>query len=75
MIKENQLAKIKHHCGDCGKQMIYDKGLSIKSKQISGWWCLKCDLVEIVIRNKVHNAVTSAKRFVFYGKLGQNPKS
>ncbi len=62
----------KHYCAKCGSKMSYDRYLSIKSKGITGWWCMSCELVEIFLENKVHNAVTSAKRFVFYGKLGNN---
>ncbi len=52
--------------------MVYDANLSIKSKKVSGWWCLKCNIVELCYFQKVHNAVTSAKRYLFHGKLGEN---
>lgn len=68
------MARPKHFCGKCGERMEYDRFLSIKSKRITAWWCFNCELIEVYVSQKVHNAVTSVRRFVFFGKLGQNPK-
>jgi len=52
--------------------MVFDSNLTIRSKNVYGYWCLKCNLVELVFRKKVDNAVKSAKRFLFHGKLDSN---
>lgn len=62
----------KHYCFQCGKDMVFDSNLTIKSKNISGWWCMICDIVELVHTTKVRNAVKSAKRYLLHGKLGEN---
>lgn len=69
------MATKKHYCFQCGKDMVFDSNLTIKSKNVSGWWCMKCDVVELVYTNKVKNAVKSAKRFLLHGDLGENTSS
>lgn len=66
------MATKKHYCFDCGGELVFDTNLTIKSKGVSGWWCMKCIKVELVYRKKVKNAVNSARRLLLHGKLGMN---
>ena len=57
-------------------KMVYSEQLCLPSgKDVSGWWCMTCDIVELVYTQKVKNAVKSAKRFLLHGDLGENPSS
>lgn len=69
------MATKKHYCFQCGKDMTFDPNLTIRAKSISGWWCMTCDIVELVYTQKVKNAVKSAKRFLLHGDLGENTSS
>jgi NMD protein affecting ribosome stability and mRNA decay len=62
-------------CLNCGsnKKMVYDAVLSTKDrcnteKEITVYWCMKCDIIIRIQKINVHDKVTSARVTIFKNK-------
>ena len=62
-------------CINCGsnKKMVYDAVISTKNrhdpdKEISVYWCMKCDTILRIQKQKVHDKVTSVRATIFKNK-------
>jgi len=63
------------YCIQCGsnKKMVYDAVISTKNrhdpdKEVTVYWCMKCDIVLRIQRKKVHDKVTSVSVITFKNK-------
>ena len=62
-------------CINCGsnKKMVYDAVISTKNrhdpdKEISVYWCMKCDIILRIQKQEVHDKVTSVRATIFKNK-------
>ena len=60
------------YCLECGsnKKMVYDAVISTKNrhdldKEVSVYWCMKCDIIIRIQKQKVHDNVTSVRATIF----------
>ena len=54
--------------------MIYDAVISTKNrhnpeKEIIVYWCMKCDIIIRIQKQKVHDSVTSVRATIFKNKI------
>ena len=63
------------YCLQCGsnKKMVYDAEISTKNrhdseKEITVYWCMKCDIIIRIQRQEVHDKVTSVRVTIFKNK-------
>ncbi len=63
------------YCPECGsnKKMVYDAVISTKDrhnpeKEVSVYWCMKCDIIIRFQKQEVHDKVTSVKATIFKKK-------
>jgi len=59
-------------CIQCGsnKKMVYDAVISTKNrydpdKEVSVYWCMKCEIIIKIQKQKVHDKVTSVRATIF----------
>ena len=62
-------------CINCGsnKKMVYDAVISTKNrhdpgKEVSVYWCMKCDIIIRIQKQEVHDKVISVKATIFRDK-------
>jgi hypothetical protein len=62
-------------CIQCGsnKKMVYDAVISTKNrhdpdKEVSVYWCMKCELIIKIQRSQVYDKVLSVKASIFKNK-------
>ena len=63
------------YCLQCGsnKKMVYDAVISTKNrhdpdKEVSVYWCMKCDIIIRIQKQEVHDNVTSVRATIFKNK-------
>ena len=63
------------YCIQCGsnKKMVYDAVLSIKDRKNSEkehqmYWCMKCDIIIRIQKERVFDKVTSIRSIIFKNK-------
>ncbi len=63
------------YCIQCGsnKKMVYDAVLSTKDrhnsdKEVSVYWCMRCEIIIRIQKQEVHDMVTSVKVTTFKNK-------
>ena len=59
-------------CIQCGsnKKMVYDAVISTKNrhepdKEVSVYWCMKCEIIIRIQKQKIYDKVTSVKSTIF----------
>lgn len=64
------------YCINCGsnKKMVYDAVISTKNrydpdKEVSVYWCMKCDIILRIQRQTVHDKVSSVRTTVFKNNI------
>ena len=62
-------------CIQCGsnKKMVYDAVISTKNrhdpdKEVSVYWCMKCEIILRIQKLEVHDKVTSVRATIFMKK-------
>lgn len=62
-------------CIQCGsnKKMVYDAVISTKNrhdpdKEVSVYWCMKCEIIIRIQKQEVYDSVTSVRATVFKNK-------
>jgi hypothetical protein len=63
------------YCIECGsnKKMVYDAVISTKNrhnpeKEVSVYWCMKCEIIIRIQKLKVHDNVVSIRASIFKNK-------
>jgi len=75
-VEERKLPRYPNvYCIQCGsnKKMVYDAVISTKNRhnpdrEVSVYWCMKCDIILRIQRLIVHDKVTSVSVITFKNK-------